>query len=154
MTRCAAERRHRRRCPAFFPAPPHAQALSLEKDQLFHLNYAATLLGAGQVERAREQFVEFEALYGVRCVDVADPGRGAAARTRPLLSPPLRAMNRASPRLQALDEEARASDSEIVEQRVLLAQALELPLSDDPATATSGGRGATTDSGATRGGRR
>lgn len=109
------------------------------------------------MERAREQFVEFEALYGVRCasVDVADsPGvklQPALARSPP---PTFHTFNASRCDLQALDEEARASDAEIVEQRVLLAQALEIPLSDDPATAAPGGRGATTDSGAARGGRR
>lgn len=49
---------------------------------------------------------------------------------------------------QALDEEARAGDAEVVEQRLLLAQALGVPLGDEPA---SGGRASSGDSGVTRG---
>jgi Bardet-Biedl syndrome 4 protein len=41
------------------------KALSIEKDHVFHLNYAATLYNAGLADRAKEQFDEFEALFSV-----------------------------------------------------------------------------------------
>jgi hypothetical protein len=49
---------------------------------------------------------------------------------------------------QAQDEEARAGDAEVVEQRLLLAQALGVPLADEPLSA---GRASSGDSGVTRG---
>ena len=41
----------------------YEKALALEKDHLFHLNYAATLFNNGHVEKAREHFAEFQAMY-------------------------------------------------------------------------------------------
>ena len=42
----------------------YEKAIDMESDHLFHLNYAVTLLNAGDENRARQQFEEFERLFG------------------------------------------------------------------------------------------
>mmetsp|Transcript_6202 Transcript_6202/g.21988 ORF Transcript_6202/g.21988 Transcript_6202/m.21988 type:complete len:179 (-) Transcript_6202:752-1288(-) len=41
----------------------YEKAIEMDSDFLFHLNYAVMLVNNGQVDKAREQFDQFEALY-------------------------------------------------------------------------------------------
>jgi len=77
----------------------YEKAIEMEEDHLFELNYAVTLALNDDLDRARQHYAEFDALF------------------------------------HKLDDEAKSTDPEMLEQRRLLAEALGVAISPPPAPA-------------------